>query len=107
MNVKEKGFAVININTTIKVPLIAESFEPKFGNALGGDIMLIKGTGFSKKTNVLIDNKNCRVLEATYSLLKCIVPSNVIQRFSDYFNDTSHLSHDLNCFNSQRWRIRQ
>lgn len=85
VNVIGKGFAMMNTNVTVNVPLVVSSFEPKLGFNSGGNIISINGTGFSKQTNVLIDQNDCKIINASYSLLKCIVPFNVIECMRIFF----------------------
>ena len=43
----------------------------------GGAIMQISGTGFSKDCKVTVGTNDCLIISSTYSLIKCLIPSNV------------------------------
>ncbi len=50
----------------------------KIKNEIGGVKITITGNGFSKQTQVLVDNIICPIFYLSYNSIICITPSNVI-----------------------------
>lgn len=57
--------------------LTGSSLSPSKSGTGGGAQLNITGTGFTNKTVVKIDGLTCKVLSNTYSMITCLVPSNV------------------------------
>lgn len=76
VNVLSKGFATMNSATTAQFQLTATAVAPGTGSTGGGNVLNITGTGFSGNTTVTIDGNPCKVISATYALIKCTIPSN-------------------------------
>jgi hypothetical protein len=47
------------------------------GTTGGGNLLNISGTGFASNAIVTVDGNNCLIVTVNYSLITCIVPSNV------------------------------
>ena len=77
VNVLNKGLATMNTNTNVNFKLTTLSLSPTSCGTGGGLILNITGTGFNSNCTVLIDNINCPIISIDYSLIKCIIPSNV------------------------------
>lgn len=43
----------------------------------GGSILNINGVAFNSKCSIKVDNNVCSIVSMSYSLIKCILPSNV------------------------------
>lgn len=94
-----KGLAQMNaLTNTFTFPLTATSISPTYGgvggqfcwklhfinllviyNWIGGVKITITGNGFSKKTQVLVDNIDCPIFYQSYQSIICITPPNVIK----------------------------
>lgn len=77
IHVINKGFATMNVNPTVQFDLTASSITPNYSGTGGGLYLNVTGIGFSSKSQVLIDNINCPIVFSSYSLLTCLIPTNV------------------------------
>ena len=77
LNVLEKGIARINSADTYEFLLTGIDVSPSIGGTGGGLKVNITGSGFSNKTQVLVDGNSCNVLFSSYNLIICEIPSNV------------------------------
>lgn len=57
---------------TMKTPVLT-SISPRFGSVKGGTLVTLTGTGFSAqdKTEVLFDNRACKVTKQTATSIEC------------------------------------
>ncbi len=77
LNVANKGLALMKTTASISFQLVASSITPITGTTGGGNLLYINGTGFSMNSTVTVDGNECKLVKTTYSLITCIVPSNV------------------------------
>ena len=68
----------MNTATQFTFNLVASSISPSTSGTGGGVFLEVTGTGFSKNSQVLVDSINWPVTAYNYTLIRCIVPANVI-----------------------------
>ena len=77
VNVLGKGLATISSNPSVTFQLTASTLYPTSSGTGGGALLNITGTGFNSNCSVQIDGTNCLVVFVNYSMITCVVPSNV------------------------------
>jgi len=77
LNVLNKGLATMNTNANVNFKFTTISLNPTSCGTGGGLMLNISGTGFNTNCTVLVDNINCPIVSIDYSLITCIIPSNV------------------------------
>ena len=77
VSVLNKGLAIMNVNPIITFQLTALSLSPSSSGTGGGSILNINGVAFNSKCSIKVDNNVCSIVSMSYSLIKCILPSNV------------------------------
>lgn len=68
----------MNSNPSITFSLNAVSVNPTSSGTGGGSMLTVNGEGFNSRCQVTVDGNDCPVISANYSVITCVVPSNVI-----------------------------